>query len=140
MNKFDQFLSANKALFIILSILALPFILVWSLIYGVVIGLVGMTVNTYETARTAIRQESIIMLKYPIWRQKEYDISQGKDLKNPYKETMRAPGRMASIILQFFVSVMLYPFLLVWGVIIGPVRAFIEVINWWLKIWANKAA
>ena len=72
MASIEKYFSTHKLIFIIFSVLTLPIVLLWSLIYGVIIGIIGITVDRYETLRKIIRREAIESVKYPRWNAKKY--------------------------------------------------------------------
>lgn len=147
MSSVDNFFSTNKVIFIVFAILILPLVLVWSLVYGVIIGVIGITVDRYEYIRDVImRRTAIEYLKYREWRVKNWQEAylKGVDRIEEIKADERAfavgekkvPSMgwmMWQEVLVF--GIIFYPFMLVWGVITGPIRAFIEYYKWCYKTW-----
>lgn len=145
MNQIENFLSSNRAIFIILTIFLLPLAFLWSLVYGVIIGIIGSTVDCYEKIRNTIRRDVMEYLKYRKWRDEKFRenyLSQIRDERERFAaEQAIEKGKKKSY--HVFVSVPalvllgigLYPFLLVWGIATGPIRAFFECIKGWSKVW-----
>ncbi|MDI6731474.1 MAG: hypothetical protein QME05_02695 [Candidatus Margulisbacteria bacterium] len=146
MSTIDNFLSTHKVIFIVFAILILPFVLVWSLVYGVIVGIIGITVDRFESVRKYIRQDAIELLKYPKWKEECWKAAclRGIDMAEQRKEVERAfaekrkkaPGMIGRIIQDILIfGIMLYPLLLIWGILIGPIRAFLECYKWCYKTW-----
>lgn len=150
MSKFNQFLSANKFILIILVIVALPFVLIWSLIYGFIIGLIGGAVDCFENTRDVAKRVRWESLKYSKWSGMEYQKSQGnipasvsekEYIEKALREgRLKAPGATGQVIPQYILGICSFPFLLIWGAVTGPVRAFLLFIDWCDKVWKGKTA
>lgn len=148
MNKFEQLLSANKTLLIILTIAASPLILSWCLLYGVIVGLIGITVDRFEYVAGVLRGDAISIIKYPKWSAQKHQEAQMRSLDNPDErnkiewamktgrvKSPRLSGEMLADILIF--GFLYYPFLLIWGAVTGPVRSLIEFWKWYMKLWGR---
>lgn len=141
----------NKPAFIIFIILSFPFALAWSLIYGLIIGIIGSTVDVYETIRDKVYQDIRGALKYPGWRTEVYErlhLKAAEDSRGRIPEEARRavekgkikpPSIIGSIILHTCVFILYYPFLLIWGIATGPIRAFFEYYKWGYKTWTGHS-
>lgn len=149
MNKFEKLLSANKALLIILTVAASPFILAWCLIYGFIVGIIGITVDRFEYVRGILRQDAISLLKYPKWSAQKHLEAHLKSIDNPderaktewdYKTGQKkAPSMTAEILTDVLIfGILDYPLFLIWGIVTGPIRTLIEFWKWWMKIWGKE--
>ena len=150
MNSVERFFSAHKIIFILFSILSLPFVLAWSLLYGIIVGSIGITVDRYEHMRDNIRSHVISILKYPKWQAEKWKASalrsmeilslaeeQKRERKRAIEEGReRAPGMLNYIVTDIIIfGILPYPFFLVWGIIAGPVRALLNYSKWWYLDW-----
>ena len=145
MNRIEEFFLAHKIVFVLLTILTLPILLIWFLIYGIIIGIVGITIDHYENIRYAIKRDVIELLKYPKWREKHHRLKYLSGIDNK-KERERAEmdfmeGRLkvggmgGATIGMIIYGIFTYPLMLIWGIIAGPVMALEEAIKWWGRIW-----
>ncbi|MFA5894003.1 MAG: hypothetical protein WC903_08605 [Candidatus Margulisiibacteriota bacterium] len=146
MKSIESFLAPHKAIFILFIILTLPFVLAWSLIYGLIIGIIGITVDRWETVRKYVRQDAIELLKYPKWKEDAWKAAylRGINMAEQRREAERAfaekrkkvPGMIGHIIQDILIfGIILYPPLLIWGILAGPIRAFLEYFKWCYKTW-----
>jgi hypothetical protein len=146
MTSIENYFSTHKLIFILFSVITLPIVLLWSLIYGVVIGIIGITVDRYETLKKIVRRQAIESLKYPRWNAKKYreiylgaidDPRMRVEAAEAFKRNkVRPPATVWQIITDVFIfGLVFYPFLLVWGILTGPVRAFLEYWKWCYKVW-----
>ncbi|KAF0133869.1 MAG: hypothetical protein FD145_1079 [Candidatus Saganbacteria bacterium] len=130
--------------FIIFAVAILPIVLAWCLFYGVIIGIVGITVDRYEYVRKIIKQDVICRIKYPSWQKEKWEASllgntnnakERNELETAIKEGRRKPpGMLGDIIINILLfSIIFYPFLLIWGIVTGPIRAGIEYYKWCYK-------
>lgn len=116
------------------KIIAFPFIFLSSLIYGVIIGIIGSTVNFCEVQRQKIREEIAAITKYPKWREDEYknralfigEQRKEKDVvESEFRRGRRAPRMAEFILLQMIIgSAIFFPFLFIRGIILGPILAY----------------
>ena len=148
MNKFDQLLAANKFVFVVFAIIALPFVLIWSLIYGFIVGLIGGAVDCVENTRSVVKRVRWEALKYSKWSGLEYQKSLGnipasasekEFLEKALQEgRVKSPGISGQVFSQYVLGVCFFPFLLIWGAVTGPIRAFLLFLDWCGKIWAGR--
>ena len=146
MNSLEQFFHSHKALFVIFTIIALPLVLLWSLLYGVVVGIIGITIDRWEVIQRILCRNALETLKYPIWNAKKAQegylrtLSSVDDMFVAQQEFQVGRKKVAGPISETFwdlliFGVALYPFLLVWGIATGPVRAFLDIFKWWYEVW-----
>jgi len=128
----NSFSSASLA-FKIFAILAFPLIIVWSLVSGIIIGIIGSTVNFFQVQRREIKEEIIAITKYPGWREDEFknqslyfaekDTEKAR-LQYEFREGKKAPRMVKFIFIQMILgSIIFYPYLLFRGILLGPVFA-----------------
>ncbi|MFH1762481.1 MAG: hypothetical protein ABIA63_15385, partial [bacterium] len=145
-----SFLARNKPVLVVFIILASPFALAWAFIYGLIIGIIGPTVDIYEIIKNRTYNDVRTVLKYPRWRAKVHKILSLKSAQDekgriPEEERKRIekskpPGVFGYIFQNTFVfGIVYYPFLLIWGIITGPIRAFLECYKWCYTIWAGHS-
>ncbi|MBU0573486.1 MAG: hypothetical protein KKH83_03300 [Candidatus Margulisbacteria bacterium] len=140
----------RKTFLVIFYLISLPIVLPWCLVYGVIIGIIGITVDRYEFVRTAIRRDARATLKYRKWQAEKHkeaslrcidDKTKRMEAETAYKEgRKKTPGVIGYTITNIIVfGIIFYPPLLIWGAVTGPVRAFIEFNKWIYKLWTGHS-
>ena len=146
MAQFEKFLSSNKPVFAVLYLAALPFALIWSIIYGIIIGIAGTTVERLEAVRRVNQSDRIESLKYPKWKSRKYqqlrldrieDKNQRAEAEMQYASGKLSTPTLFGYYLQNIIlyGIIFYPAFLLYGIIVGPFRAFFAWQNKCGKIW-----
>lgn len=123
----------------IIAAITFPFIIVWSLVCGVIIGIIGSTVNFFQVQRREIREEIVAITKYPGWREDQfknqslYFAEKGEQrarLESEFQEGKKAPRMIRFILIQIVLgSIIFYPYLLIRGIVMGPFLAYNQSYN-----------
>ena len=135
----DTSFSSASFTYKILAVIAFPFIIVWSLVCGVIIGIIGSTVNFFQVQRREIREEIVAITKYPGWREDQFKNQSlyfaEKDgekarLQYEFMEGKKAPRMIRFILIQIVLgSIIFYPYLLIRGIVMGPFLAYNQSYN-----------
>ena len=150
MDTIEKFFRAHKIIFLCFAVLISPLALVWAVIYGLIIGIIGPTVDVYEIIRNKIYGDVRGVLKYPKWKAEDYkrkvmaaenkNFEEIQAVEREFEEGRRKPlGIVGYIIRDIFVFILYYPFLLLWGIMTGPIRAFLEYLKWCYRVWTGHA-
>ncbi|KAF0133714.1 MAG: hypothetical protein FD145_1173 [Candidatus Saganbacteria bacterium] len=149
MANIETFFRSHKIIFLFYAVVASPFMLVWAVVYGLIIGVIGPTVDIFEIIRNRTYQDVRTVLKYPGWKAEFYKISSLKAMDN-MPEKMRenrkafeegrkkAPEPIGYLLRNIAAFSIYYPAFLIWGIITGPIRAFAEYLKWCYKVWTGQ--
>ncbi|OGC03927.1 hypothetical protein A2276_04845 [candidate division WOR-1 bacterium RIFOXYA12_FULL_43_27] len=133
-------MTLKKLLIALFIVLTFPLVLIWALVYGIIIGIIGITVDRIETVIDLLKRDRIELLKYPKWRadlEKHIELNNAEDDETRRRITEKSarekewtPLRiLGSFLLHILIfGICFYPPLLIWGILTGPIRALIE---WW---------
>lgn len=144
----EEFFRAHKIIFLLFAVIVSPFALVWSIVYGLIIGIIGPTVDIFEIIRNRTYQDVRMALKYPGWKATFYKTTclkamddnhqRMQEIRKAFEEgRAKAPGPVGYLIRNTLAFMLYYPVFLIWGVATGPLRAFAEYLKWGYKVWTG---